>query len=408
MHEPEWRPFRQEPPTDEELPLTAPAPLGWSLPRAVPLVPRERLELLELDIPDSVKPVDEDEAPDTDEPEPLLKAVEDWYGTSRETQLRTTIAALEDALVAERRLRRETERQLEDLGAHFDEQVDIAVAQCIGQYQQESLDELQDAVRRARTKERESLLGAVHAAEEAQRDLQAQVRRLQTENERLRHETHDLAAAGEALEAERTARREAEEHLTRQLSEAENRARRLQAEVTGLRSRPEEQVDLTPVEGPLDAIRLIPTSLREEVDLFASLQDRVEFLPSALLSADRYHGPDLDRYWAGLLAMHDVLWPLKFVEEDVHISRDFHERSGFEYAANESPETLAIEECRRARTFRYNGEDVLMTNHVKIGNPSRYADGALRVYFLFDPERRKLVVGHIGKHLPTKGWLRST
>ena len=49
-----------------------------------------------------------------------------------------------------------------------------------------------------------------------------------------------------------------------------------------------------------------------------------------------------------------------------------------------------------------------MTNHVKVGNSGNYADGALRIYFLFDEGRRKLVVGHVGKHLPTKSFMRST
>lgn len=407
MHEPEWRPLHREPPVDHEpVELVAPLPLGWSLPRAVPLVPRAARELLKVEVPDTVKPLDE--APEEpDEPDPLLGAVEDWYRDSREGRLRTSVAELQATIERERLLRRDAEERLAQADRLVEQQVAIRVAEEIGRYQQESLEELQDAVKRARTKERNALLGTARAAEAAQRDLGAQVRHLQEANRVLEQRVAELSAPHDALERERRARELTEAAWARQLSDAENRARRLQAELDAMRSQPHE-VDLGPVEGPLDAIRTIPTSLREEVDLFAMLQDRVEFLPSALLSADKYHGPDLDRYWAGLLAMHDHLWPLKFLEEDVQISRDFKERSGFEYAANESPETLAIEECRRARTFRYNGEDVLMTNHVKIGNPSRYADGALRVYFLFDAERRKLVVGHIGKHLPTKGWLRST
>lgn len=407
MHEAQWRPLYQEPPMDKEPePVSAPLPLGWTLPRAVPLAPRPSRELLKLEIPDTVKPLD-DPSPEPEQPEPLMAAVTEWYQDSREKRLQAAVDELRRILDREQQGRREAEERLEQLGRFFEQQVAIAVAQEIGRYQQESLEELQDAVARARAKEREALLGTARAAEAAQRDLGAQVRQLQEANSVLEARVAELSAPHDALEREREAHRRAEASWARQLSDAENRVRRLQAQVDELRAQP-EPVDLGPVEGPLDAIRTIPTSLREEVDLFAMLQDRVEFLPSALLSADKYHGPDLDRYWAGLLAMHDVLWPLKFLEEDVQISRDFHERSGFEYAANESPETLAIEECRRARTFRYNGEDVLMTNHVKIGNPSRYADGALRVYFLFDAERRKLIVGHIGKHLPTKGWLRST
>lgn len=266
-----------------------------------------------------------------------------------------------------------------------------------------------EAVGRARDEERAASADRVRAAEDESRAARREAQAAASRAAALEAELDALRGAGDELERERSARERAERAHAAEVSRLENEVRRLQARLADAEARGREpEVDLGPVRGPLDAIRTIPHSLVEEVRLFSGLQDRVEFLPSALEAAAQYHGGDLDRYWEALIAMHDVMWPLKFQEADVQISRDFRDRTGFQYAANESRETLEIESCRRARTFRYRGEDRLMTNHVKVGNSGNYADGALRIYFLFDEGRRKLVVGHVGKHLPTKSFMRST
>lgn len=282
-----------------------------------------------------------------------------------------------------------------------------AVTRALDRERREAARREREALERGRVEGRSLASERLGAAEADARSARREARAATARIDDLIAELAAVRDAGRQLEQERAARTQAERDHAREVSRLENEVRRLGAELARLRGR-EPEVDLGPTQGPLDAIRTIPHSLVEEVRLFSGLQDRVEFLPSALEAAARYHGGDLDRYWEALIAMHDVMWPLKFQEADVQISRDFRDRTGFQYAANESRETLEIEGCRRARTFRYQGEDRLMTNHVKVGNSGNYADGALRIYFLFDEGRRKLVVGHVGRHLPTKSFMRST
>ena len=282
-----------------------------------------------------------------------------------------------------------------------------AVARALDRERREGARREREALERGRGQGRSLASERLGAAEADARSARREARAATARIDDLVAELAAVRDAGRQLEQERASRARAERDHAREVSRLENEVRRLGAELAQLRGR-EPEIDLGPVSGPLDAIRTIPHSLVEEVRLFSGLQDRVEFLPSALEAAANYHGGDLDRYWEALIAMHDVMWSLKFQEADVQISRDFRDRTGFQYAANESRETLEIESCRRARTFRYQGRDRLMTNHVKVGNSGNYADGALRIYFLFDEERRKLVVGHVGRHLPTKSFMRST
>ena len=70
-----------------------------------------------------------------------------------------------------------------------------------------------------------------------------------------------------------------------------------------------------------------------------------------------------------------------------------------EYAAKESETVMANRTMRRQRTFEYNGTQVEMFRHLKIGvddDPTR----TIRVHFHWDADRQKIVIGYCGEHLP--------
>ena len=70
-----------------------------------------------------------------------------------------------------------------------------------------------------------------------------------------------------------------------------------------------------------------------------------------------------------------------------------------EYAAKESETVMANRAMRRQRTFDYDGTQVEMFRHLKIGmadDPTQ----TIRVYFHWDGTRRKIVIGYCGEHLP--------
>ena len=70
-----------------------------------------------------------------------------------------------------------------------------------------------------------------------------------------------------------------------------------------------------------------------------------------------------------------------------------------EYAAKESETVMASKAMRRQRTFDYDGTQVEMYRHLKIGvddDPTR----TIRVHFHWDSDRKKIVIGYCGEHLP--------
>ena len=70
-----------------------------------------------------------------------------------------------------------------------------------------------------------------------------------------------------------------------------------------------------------------------------------------------------------------------------------------EYAAKESETVMANKATRRHRTFEYDGMQVEMFRHLKIGvddDPTR----TIRVHFHWDGDRQKIVIGYCGEHLP--------
>jgi hypothetical protein len=73
-----------------------------------------------------------------------------------------------------------------------------------------------------------------------------------------------------------------------------------------------------------------------------------------------------------------------------------------EYAAKESETVMANKAMRRQRTFEYEGEQVEMFRHIKIGVDDDVTR-TIRVHFHWDAEREKIVIGHCGEHLAVSG-----
>ncbi|MGE3752769.1 MAG: hypothetical protein AB7I45_01290 [Planctomycetota bacterium] len=71
------------------------------------------------------------------------------------------------------------------------------------------------------------------------------------------------------------------------------------------------------------------------------------------------------------------------------------------FAARESETVMNSDRATRLRTFRYDGKDIVMQRHLKIGvNPG--VTETLRVHFEWYPKHQRIVIGHCGKHLDHK------
>lgn len=70
-----------------------------------------------------------------------------------------------------------------------------------------------------------------------------------------------------------------------------------------------------------------------------------------------------------------------------------------EYAAKESETVMKNKSMKRSRTFKYREKDVEMFRHLKIGSADDVTR-TIRVYFHWDSDRKKIVIGYCGEHLP--------
>lgn len=70
-----------------------------------------------------------------------------------------------------------------------------------------------------------------------------------------------------------------------------------------------------------------------------------------------------------------------------------------EFAAKESETVMKNKYMKRARTFEYRGKNIEMFRHLKIGSADDKSH-TIRVHFHWDSDRKKIVIGYCGKHLP--------
>ena len=71
---------------------------------------------------------------------------------------------------------------------------------------------------------------------------------------------------------------------------------------------------------------------------------------------------------------------------------------GNAYAARESALVEANQRALKRRTLLYNGEEIPMMRHLKIGRKDS-ATETVRIHFHWDASARRIVIGHCGPHL---------
>ncbi len=157
--------------------------------------------------------------------------------------------------------------------------------------------------------------------------------------------------------------------------------------------------DAQAVRGELfDALDL-PQTVAASLDLTARVwPDRLVVALEARKSAQTFSDGDAAEAWAALRDAATILYGLIFSDESTDDKNRFKERSRFEVALGESPQTDANAQLMRLRQLSFEGKMLDMQAHVK----GKTRNGrALRIHFAIDHERERLIIGHCGNHLPT-------
>lgn len=103
--------------------------------------------------------------------------------------------------------------------------------------------------------------------------------------------------------------------------------------------------------------------------------------------------------WACLFQVSKVLVDL-YRNGTRDIETVFKERTGWELATSEGAETRKIADMMNLRKDIYEGREISVEPHIKFPKSSRKTGAQYqRLYYAYEPETRKVVVGYVGDHL---------
>lgn len=205
----------------------------------------------------------------------------------------------------------------------------------------------------------------------------------------------DLAEMRELMEFSEQEHRAAEERA----AELQKQRDRLAADLAAARQRAAQ----------IDEERRAPNIPESLGDMLFLLKEywpgRITILDNAAQSAESgearralQQSAQLAKAWQCLKSIPEVLHPLVFGESG-NPATEYLNRTGFEFALTESEATKANGRLRSMRMVQQDGREWDCSAHVK----ARLGKYLLRVYLAFDQERKVIVIGHCGDHLPTAG-----
>lgn len=198
------------------------------------------------------------------------------------------------------------------------------------------------------------------------------------------------------IEAERDAAKLESQHYAQQIDQLESELKAVEWKNKAL-----EQVSGSK-SAVLDARSLffkLPETLPEVVQVASQIHaDRLIFAQEAFDSAEESSDCELvGDAWHILSHIATTLYDLRFSAENPgDISKQFQERSGYEYARTEGKLTKADSKLKRLRKITHDGKEYEIWPHIKKGN-----DGSkmIRVHFDFDIDAKKILVGYVGLHM---------
>ena len=143
----------------------------------------------------------------------------------------------------------------------------------------------------------------------------------------------------------------------------------------------------------------LPTNLVEVAKMAGRAFPRLVITENALKSAGDFHDCRcVSEAWEILLHLNSCIWGLKFeANEQVDWEKTFREKTGYELAMSEGKQTQDDKKLMRLRKIVHDGREYDITPHVKHGNVE---PKLVRVHFAFDEGAKKIVVGHVGRHIP--------
>ena len=128
--------------------------------------------------------------------------------------------------------------------------------------------------------------------------------------------------------------------------------------------------------------------------------DRCVILNSAKSSAEQHHKFEKGHILLDLLKRLVNEYRQALIDGGDNAAKDVFGKN--EYAAKESKTTRGNKAASQARKFEYDGKDIEMLRHLKIGTSADESETS-RTHFHWDHKTQKIIIGYCGKHLPLPG-----
>lgn len=189
------------------------------------------------------------------------------------------------------------------------------------------------------------------------------------------------------------------------LNNAEKRLEELEAENANLRANQQiffvPEIEGTGNQAPVEASELSFSSVIEAVQAAAGRCKNLEFLDSAMSAAE-------DCPFQRPYDIFQALTDLNVIVDAWKDNRDrkgsggdllLHLRDrGWGKRSSMHISDTTRSKYRSAYEFDYQDAKQLFEPHITLGSGD--ANSCASIHFIFDPERLKMIVGHVGKHLP--------
>lgn len=234
--------------------------------------------------------------------------------------------------------------------------------------------------------------------------LASELEALKSELAMTRMRNDKLRSELERAETAASKERESTDSARRQRNDMKRRADELAAANEALKAHLDAAEAGDPSDAALDGVRAAfeawPTSMCAQLDAIQALYPgRVVVTDRARKGAKECNG-SVKEFWEMLTAVACDLWSIKFENEGTRrLEGAFLAATGLELAMHESAGTMGSKKMVAARKVQAGGKLYVCEPHVK----GRSSKSSLRIYFAFDEENRRIVLGHCGKHLPTAG-----
>lgn len=241
---------------------------------------------------------------------------------------------------------------------------------------------------------------------------QSRVRQLHSQYQELRSQ---YQAARESIAKEKEIGKETREQFKLanelfELADEENKAlqtdlSKVKDELWKVRTYNEqllsEQEHARSIENSLRSIRncsTLPSTAKDIAQYFRQVfSDTLDFSDRGIRSlADCVTKPEI--LWNCFYAMATKLIEL-YRSNTPEIEKRFQEETGWDMARGEGKNTRNDRECMKLREDHYQGRKISIEPHVRRGNKDNSPD-CVRVYFCYDKISNRIVIGHVGNHLP--------